>query len=86
MSGGQMVCISGAIPLLFIDVPEGIPWVVNNTTAFEPVRVRQASSFQGRKASRFPEKGLAIAVGDEDLMAKISKNIAKARAAVTKPA
>ncbi len=30
--------------------------------------------------------GLANAVGDEDLMAKISKNIAKARAAVTKPA
>ena len=37
-------------------------------------------------ASRFPEKGLATAVGDEDLMAKQSKNIAKARAAVTKPA
>src|SRR5579859_1622219 len=30
--------------------------------------------------------GLAIAVGDEELMAKSSKNIAKARAAVTKPA
>jgi len=30
--------------------------------------------------------GLANAVGDEGRMAKISKNIAKARAAVTKPA
>jgi len=35
---------------------------------------------------RFPGMGLADAVGDEGWMRKLSKNIAKARAAVTQPA
>src|SRR3569833_2623590 len=55
------------------------------TTAFGPVRGGKRQGFR-RMASRFPEMGLATAVGDEELMAKPSKNIAKARAAVTTPA
>ena len=48
---------------------------VNCTTAFGPVRGDKRQGIR-RMASRFPEKGLATAVGDEDLMAKQSKNIA----------
>src|SRR6185437_12376813 len=46
-------------------------------------RLKNAAFLPG---DRFPGMGLADAVGDEGWMRKLSKNIAKARAAVTQPA
>src|SRR6266568_2226153 len=66
----------------------GNSWAVTITTAFGPVSefARHRRTLP-RGEPRVPRKaGLANAVGDEGRMAKISENIAKARAAVIKPA
>jgi large subunit ribosomal protein L1 len=65
-------------------------WAVNGTTAFGPVpisRQRPAKCVGRAPGTRVSATGgLATAVGDEGIVArKVSKNIVKARAAVTKP-
>lgn len=65
----------------------GDPWAVNSTTVFG----LEHSEMRRLNVLPLPFRALrkaepAKAVGDEDRMAKVSKNIAKARAAVTKPA
>lgn len=89
VAGGRVrfSCNWRANPVFSINVSGGKPWTVNTTTVSGSGseagcgRVRAAC-----KAPRLPGKGQAEAVGDEGRMAKASKNIAKARAAVTKPA
>jgi large subunit ribosomal protein L1 len=79
------VCISGTIPLIFTGVPReilGLSIAPRLLNLFEG----GIAEFEGAKPPGSPKMGLANAVGDEELMAKSSKNIAKARAAVTKPA
>ncbi len=59
---------------------------VNSTTAVGPPGSEAATTKVAPKPEVVPRKGWQRAVGDEGWMRKLSKNIAKARAAVTQPA
>jgi large subunit ribosomal protein L1 len=66
---------------------QGNPWTVNSTTVSGSVRLLAAGRKKRRPCGQhrvLRKAGLAEAVGDEERMAKSSKNMMKAHAAVTK--